>query len=273
MTGYFARVLCHPDYIHSRVFDNVAGAFDGALRDMGWHDDLGVPLIFGANIVGMYPKLVKDIRPEAIIVQLEARGSPWLEHLDYLRLLDRHPVLEYDAAMVSRWRNAKHCPIRYHRSLTRLRQDVEKTNDVLFYGGINSRREEILKAVLGTGLRCCFLDHRHWDQRDNMIERSKVALNIHYYREAPLEMVRLSYLLANGAFVLSEGSGGDYQMESMMAFVASQPDEIVRACQHWARQDNERALVARNGFQRFQQMRQEDVLRACLDAPQTRRVV
>ncbi|MHC4843687.1 MAG: hypothetical protein ACYTEE_07795, partial [Planctomycetota bacterium] len=50
-------------------------------------------------------------------------------------------------------------------------------------------------------------------ERDHYISRAKIVLNIHFYETKVFEIVRVSYLLANKKFVISE-PGNDQELES-----------------------------------------------------------
>jgi len=79
--------------------------------------------------------------------------------------------------------------------------------DVLFYGSINPRRQQILDQL--TSNKGLFVVARHhlWnEERSQLISQSKIVINLHYYQHSILETARLSYLLTNGCVVVSEKS-------------------------------------------------------------------
>jgi hypothetical protein len=49
--------------------------------------------------------------------------------------------------------------------------------------------------------------------RDALVARARIQLNVHYYEAKVFEVVRVSYLLANGRFVVSE-TGADAEEEA-----------------------------------------------------------
>jgi cephalosporin hydroxylase len=98
------------------------------------------------------------------------------------------------------------CPIGYCPELERIEKipESEKDIDVLFYGSLNPQRVAILDAISREGLRVESFQLPYGKERDKFIARSKIVLALHFYQPPLLEIVRVSYLLNNGAFVLSE---------------------------------------------------------------------
>jgi len=78
------------------------------------------------------------------------------------------------------------------------------------------------------------------------------VLNMHYYETPGLfESVRVSYLLANGACVVSEvGIGQEGYSRACAAVVGY--EELVETCVHYAKDDRLRDVSARYGAQIFQ---------------------
>ena len=258
MNGYFVRVIRPDGYIHARVFDDVATSIELSLAELFLTGERQI--IFGANLLQHFPEPVPD---DAILFNLEAPSSPWMTTA-YLRLLRRHPVLDYAAENViwlrSRGIDARSCPIRYHRHLTRLTLR-EPVVDILFYGTLEGRRSRILREIERIGIRCKWIGHNEWDQRDHWIERSKILLNLHAYEGAPLEMARLSYLLANRTFVISEGPA-DPLFETGAIFARA--DSLPAVCHTWAQDEEGRRRVAASGFRLFSSTSQADALREAL---------
>jgi hypothetical protein len=259
MSGYCVRILRPPGYIHSRVFEVAARAFEGALTDLDIYDDRGTPIIFGAH-------LNAPVVDGAILYQTEVLDSPWMNH-GYLNLLRKHRVLDYDEKNVE-WLKANgvdatHCPIGYHRSMTRLtmKPEAERDIDVLFYGSFTPRRVPILESIQATGLTWRWIGHDEWDKTDDAITRSKIVLNIHAYENSPFEIFRVSYLLANGVFVLSEGFPEQPYMCSVMWRMT---DQIAEACVQAIEDIRMRKDMAKVGQSAFMKRTQADILKGVL---------
>src|SRR5258706_15107614 len=95
--------------------------------------------------------------------------------------------------------------------------------------------------------------------------RSKIHLNIHKESAHLFEIVRVSYLLANRCFVLSE-SGLEKEMEAQfrdgVAFCAY--DELAERCRYYLDHPQERQRIAEAGFELFPQMPQTAFLATAL---------
>jgi GT2 family glycosyltransferase len=102
----------------------------------------------------------------------------------------------------------EYVPIQYMDGLDKKFQPVllNKDIDILFYGSINDRRRLILDQLIQRGYNIVSRSNVWKDERDQLIARAKIVINIHYYDHSILESVRLSYLLSNHCFVISEKS-------------------------------------------------------------------
>ena len=85
-------------------------------------------------------------------------------------------------------------PIGYTRELTRIRRVAPPDIDVLFIGSINPRRRAVLEQMHADGLRVQAAFGVYGAERDALVARARIVLNVHFYEAKVLEMVRLSYL-------------------------------------------------------------------------------
>jgi hypothetical protein len=139
----------------------------------------------------------------------------------------------------------------YHPNLEMMPSVPRQTIDVLFYGSIGERRKKVLDELSG---RCKVkvLFGVYGEKRDQWIARSGIVLNVHHYSTQIFEAVRISYLLNNRCFVLSEKSvnysfgGVDLPMEPYESLVEScmtylgQPERLeeIRAANYEAYKSN-----------------------------------
>jgi hypothetical protein len=101
--------------------------------------------------------------------------------------------------------DALHLPIGYHHSLEQVTQGSQKDIDVLFFGSVGERRQKVLNILLHEKkVKLHALFGIYGRERDDYIARSKIILNIHFYPAKIFEAVRISYLLNNRCFVVSE---------------------------------------------------------------------
>jgi hypothetical protein len=99
------------------------------------------------------------------------------------------------------------------------------------------------------------------EQRDRLIGRSKLLLNMHFYDAKVLEVVRISYYLANQCAVLSEHGVDpmeDKIWESGVAF--ENYDNLVRRACELCGDADELKLFASNGFEIIRNRNIEDFL-------------
>jgi hypothetical protein len=160
--------------------------------------------------------------------------SPWMTPA-LLTLFRRRPVWDYSQANIERLAARQvprltHVPIRYVPELTRILPAPEDI-DVLFYGIYTTRRHAVLNALRGRGFRVGWLLNRYGADRDALIARSKIVINMHQHDAQVFEIVRVSYLLANRRTVVSERGAHpteEVDLESGVAFAAY--DDLVDRC-------------------------------------------
>lgn len=202
--NYFTQIINPPEYLHSKCFIEVARAMDEALNALGAYDPKGTPIIFGAHLTKTLPK-------NAIIFNAEQVFS-W----DYLQTLKNHKVWDYSTNNIKEL--AKHdisaelCPVSYMPSMTCLPKAPEEDIDVLMYGSMNERRKEIVDQLRKIHVNVVSAFNVYGNERDNLISRSKIILNVHYYPEAIFEIFRCSHIIANKKFLISE-IGNDRELE------------------------------------------------------------
>lgn len=147
--------------------------------------------------------------------------------------------------------NVSHLPLGYHPALHRIehRPEPEKDVDVLFYGARNERRGAVLNQIRERfGLRTLF--GVYGPARDEWIARSRVVLNIHFYEMKVSEQVRVSYLLNNECFVVSEESDGDAFTGGM---ITGAHQDLTGLCEHYLADPEARRIVAARGLELLRQ--------------------
>ena len=210
--------ICPDNYLHYHVFDEiieslVVGFTDNGIAATVVNNEFSTHLL---NIV-IGAHMLNDEQlgrlPENIIIynfeQFDS-NSTWMR-TSYLDALASHRCWDYSQynttalKMLRPSAEPEYVPVGYAATLTRLlplTQDI----DVLFYGSINTRREAIIDALKSAGCNVHVSFGVYGEERDNLIRRSKVVLNIHYYESHVLEIVRVSYLMANSKAIVSECS-------------------------------------------------------------------
>jgi hypothetical protein len=180
---------------------------------------------------------------------------------DYSRRnLDRlAPFIGHDRVQV--------VPVGYVPALTRIPRASVQDIDVLFYGAVNERRKALLDAMTAAGIGLQHVFGVYGAQRDALIARAKLVLNIHAHPTKIMEVVRISYLLANRKAVVTE-------LDDMTAFdadlrdaVAGVPYErIIEECRRLLADDEARQALEDRGYRCFQQRDLIPILRDVITA-------
>lgn len=260
MTAYVVTIVSPPGYIHSAAFFEVAETLVHGLSELGHRAILSDradiegfrPIVLGANLLPKYPV---PLPPDAILYNLEQidTGVPWMQP-EMLDLFRRRRVWDYSERNAARLVELGICvsgvlPIGYAPSLTRI-EHREPDIDVLFVGSFNPRRNAVLLCMQKAGLRVQGRFGAYMDARDALIARSKLVLNVHFYEARVLEMVRISYLLANRCAVLSERSADpdeDATLDGGVAF--ADYDELTDRAIELVNDSTMREAYAARGFE------------------------
>lgn len=257
-------IISPPGYPHSECFREVAETLHAGLVELG-HDcvlstDPGGAGMAGRRQVVLGSNLVPDrgieLPGDAVLYNLEQvyGGSPWMTP-GLVALFQRHTVWDYSpsnaAALGAFGVRAGHVlPIGYAPVLTRIEPAAERDIDVLFVGSFNDRRRAVLNQMRARGLRVHTQFGVYGRERDALIARSKVVLNTHFYDAKVLEIVRISYLLANRCVVLSEPGADPAESAWLSGGVAFAPyDQLAERAVSLVADAAERARLSRGGFE------------------------
>ncbi|HEY6241930.1 MAG TPA: glycosyltransferase [Burkholderiales bacterium] len=253
----FAVVTPDPaQWVHVRAFDEVADAIQAGLIELG-HScersagrllDHRTHILFGAHLLPP----AASLNPGTILFNLEqiVPGALWVTQ-DYVERLRRHRVWDYSARNVAALaqmgiRDATHVPLGHANVLERI-PSAKEDIDLLFYGVYNERRMAPLRRLAERGLKVHCVNGVYGSERDGLIARSRIVVNIHYYEQSRLEVARCFYLLANGRFVLSEASPdtGETGLAGGIAFASY--EGIEKVCAWYLEHPEERAAIAGAG--------------------------
>jgi O-methyltransferase/8-demethyl-8-(2,3-dimethoxy-alpha-L-rhamnosyl)tetracenomycin-C 4'-O-methyltransferase len=277
MTDYLVSIIRPKGYVHSACFSEVAETLQYALRHLGHKsailenivDPRAANIVLGAHL--LTPSDMSMLPTETIIYNLEQLGS---EHLSdaYYELADKYQIWDYSPLNIDKWRQ-RECAfipqlveIGYVPELRRIpaeaAQDVEQDIDVLFYGSVNEHRLNILKQLQDAGVKVHPVFGVYGKERDALIARSKLVLNVHFYATNLFEIVRVSYLLANSKAVVSEMSPDIGEMQNAVA--AFEYDALVEGCLDLLRNEEKRKALERRGFEIFSRRNAAHILAGVL---------
>jgi SAM-dependent methyltransferase len=180
-------------------------------------------------------------------------------------------VWDYSLTNIALWQamgsalRPLHVPLGYVPELRRISPSPSQEIDVLFYGSLNERRARTIQALRDAGVKVQTVFGVYGEDRDRLIARSKIVLNMHFYDAKIFEMVRVSYLLANSKAVVAEVSS-DTPMEAGLADgVCFCPySELAATCLALLRDDGKRHQLETRGFEWFSQRKESKILSTAL---------
>jgi SAM-dependent methyltransferase len=271
--GKFQIALIRPpNYLHTEAFRELAETLQAGLEvlghtariqeniiDPGWTN-----LILGAHL--LTPMQMQIIPRGSVIYNLEQLGGAQLQTA-YYELAARCRIWDYDLRNLEHWKQLHcasapvHVPIGYVPELSRITASPSQDIDVLFYGSLNPRRNQILNALKDAGVKVHAVFGVYGKDRDDLIARARIVLNIHFYESKVFEIVRVSYLLANSKAVVTECSSAMDMETGLSSAVLSLPyDGLVEGCRSLLQNDTARRALAARGFQWFSQRKESDIL-------------
>lgn len=277
----FQVVLISPDgYPHAGAFKEIAETVAYGLVGLGCRVSMdlnrlvypGPPAImFGANL--LTAEEADRLPDEVVIYNLEQidGANAWCSPA-YLGLLRRCRVWDYSARNLSALaelgvHHAAHVPVGYVPQLTRIQRAGAEDIDVLFYGSLNERRRNVLERLRGLGLNVRGVFGVYGEQRDALIARAKLVLNVHYYETSIFELVRVSYLLANRTAVVAEcHAGTDIEPDMRDAVALAAYDDLAATCVRLAKDRGARLELAERGYDRIAARDERDYLLSALGA-------
>jgi hypothetical protein len=256
---------------HKAVFEDVIVGLEAALNDLGvpcsrtenlFVED-AVNIVIGAVIFVSKP-IIEALRgrPYVYVLYQMEQLAAGLGHLpnypDYLELMRNasyiwdysHTNIEHLAKL--HITNVIHVPAGYNKSLEVLQHDQIKDIDVLFFGSMSPRREEIIQALRTQGVKTSAANNAYGEERNSMITRAKIVLNLHSSEMNTLEEIRISFLLINKCFVISEHSDHNPYFDGV---VFCPYEQIVETCVTYLRSGDEtRQVIADKGYLAIQKL-------------------
>lgn len=281
----FAVVLVSPPgYVHSEGLREVAEVVHYGLLASGYDSILSTRLdepgrrsiLLGAHLLSRF-KLERP-RPGSILYNLEQIDpeSGWIGD-GYLALLRGYAVWDYSQHNIARLRqrgvrNLHHVPLGWTPEIGRIAPAAVQDIDVLFYGSVNERRARLLRALQARQVSVKHVFGVYGKERDALIARAKIVLNLHYYESKIFEIVRVSYLLSNGVCVLSEEGSDPMEKEFAGALRFAPYDGLADACLQLLSDEAARKELGARGRALMQSRPEGEFLKMALEAEAVRGV-
>ena len=191
--------------VHAEAFRELAETLREGFEQLGLEahiqenrfSEQGPDIVLGWHL--LEPDQWEQLAPGSVLYNLEQFDERNRE----LRILladhsDRFQIWDYSQRNIEILKNTGFqspitwVPIGNAPSLTRIEKAPVQDIDVLFYGSTNQRRLQILDELEATGLNVQAVFGVYGTERDALIARAKVVLNLHYYESSIFEMVRVS---------------------------------------------------------------------------------
>jgi glycosyltransferase involved in cell wall biosynthesis len=264
-------------HIHAAALAELAETVLYGLRRLGY-DAAQTPDLMAAKgrivLVGAHLLPGDAVIPgDAIIYNSE--HITWIKSADesYRNLLREYQVWDYSASnatLLTEWlgKHVHHVPLGYATELSRISRPPEQDIDVLFYGSLNPRRAAVLDQLRQAGLAVKYAFGVYGEERDALIARAKVVLNVHYYLPGVFENVRVAYLMANRKAVIAEVNMGENVDADLLPGIVTVPyGELAGACRLWVDDDNGRRQLEEMAFRTFAARDMTSILRQHLGMP------
>lgn len=163
------------------------------------------------------------------INRLKKAEEVWDYSLENMNVLKKYEI------------EALHLPIGYSKCMELNKLDIEKNIDVLFMGCINESRllkMNNLRSIYYKTPEKFLITNDCWEDREEIYNRTKIALNLHFYGgRTILEVHRIVPLIANKIFVISERSDDiwyDYNYQNVITYY----DNLVKTTVSSLKMDN-----------------------------------
>ena len=211
-------------------------------------------IIFGAHLLN--DELINSMPDNTIIFnteQLESITEVWKKRILFLasKGIEFWDYSKYnlDFLLKKIKIKGKLFEIGFQKNLQRIKINDIKEFDVLFYGSINERRERIINGLLKKNIKVKCLFGVYGNDRDILIGKSKLVLNLHMYESKIFEIVRVFYLLTNGISVVSEvDEDTKFNNNYLKGVKKSKYNDIEKNIINLLENDEERSLIGQSGM-------------------------
>jgi hypothetical protein len=120
-------------------------------------------------------------------------------------------IWDYSLANIETWKKMQLkfepvlVPVGWSPTISRIKPATVQDIDVLFYGLPSPARMKVMSELSLAGVKLLYASGIYGPTRDELISRAKLVLNINRQEaKRVFEIVRVSYLLANGKAVVSD---------------------------------------------------------------------
>lgn len=262
MSKYNICLVQPKNYIHSLAFLELGELIFFSLKELKFETSIGfnridpnfINIIIGCHL--LHPDLIQQVPKNSIVLnteQIYSDTTKWNQNIFFWA--KNFTIWDYSKKNIEKFNELGLSKVRFfgigfQQELARLNPLIPKDIDVLFYGSINQRRKKILEELEKNGLKVKVLFGVYGKERDNLIERSKIVLNFHYYNSQIFEVVRVFYLLTNSIAVVGEVNTTTSITETYKkAIFARKYEELVSGCLEITKDDILRRKIEMAGIE------------------------
>ena len=211
-------------------------------------------------------KIENIISNNIVLINTEALQSHWFIRMEHILFNNKVKfILDYcyKNIKILNELNIKqkfyYCPPCYNKYFENLIPDNNiKDIDILFLGLMNDRREKIKKDLKNELKDYNILFVHNFNETYQLISRSKIILDMHFYEENfAIDYYRSSILISNKKFVIHESvqkeeeDSEEYKILSK-SLVFCKYDDIVKTCKKYIQlSSEERNLIANKTYNIF----------------------
>ena len=261
----FNLLIVQPeDYVNYAPFLGVARSMSFALRRLGYdvrlagneflHD--ATNMVFGAHHLAA--ELAATLPTDTIVYNTEQVRADGALAEAMRPFVSRFETWDPDIGNIGAWKalglgsRIRYVQPGYVPESSTIDVATRTDIDVLFFGKVNPRRMVILDAVARAGIALHVADGIYLANRDTLVARAKIVLNVHAAEDSSLEMARIAYVLANRRALVTElGRAARLDPDLRDGLVAGAGADLPGLCLALLADDARRLELAERGFQAF----------------------
>lgn len=230
-------------------------------------------IVFGGQMLGD-PGL-QQFPPNSIFYNFEQLARIPQDKLwpVWRAIAERFRVWEYSQRNLEVWQQFQPkffpllVPVGWSPILRRITKRDNEDVDVLFYGFPSNARFVAFNRLCSEGVKAVFACGLYGKERDELIARTKIVLNINRFVSSRiLEIARVSYLLANGKAVVSDIYADSFIEPDLRDAVAFSPlEDIAQTCLDLLGNDQARRELEDRGKAAFERRDIREILRKAME--------
>jgi hypothetical protein len=241
------------------VIESVTWALNSLNHDVSYsinsYTEDAINIIFGAQVLPI--QTLESLPSNSLIFNLEVFDKNLCSQVgDSVKHYARNfQIIDYSLYNSTFWnflgaRPVYYLPIGYTKNLTRIAKLEVEDIDVLIYGSSSNDRLYAFHELSHAGLKVIFVSGLYGSERDHLIGRSKIILNVN--NNEIFEIVRASYLFANKKAVVSSFSKPCFIEDDIhKAFLATNLENIAVDCQRLINDPERRTNLESAGYETF----------------------